>query len=66
MARTSQDRVKVNVYLQSKVLEGLKKLARIKGTTYSELLRIASMEYILREGPKVIQDHKAMKEVMGR
>lgn len=66
MPRTPQNRVKVNVYLQVKILSGLKKLAQIKGTSYSELIRVACHEYILREGPKVIAEHKEMEHITGR
>jgi hypothetical protein len=63
VSRPKQDRVKVNAYLYKPVLDGLKKIARIKGTTYSELLRIASHEYLLREGQKVLAERRQIQAV---
>lgn len=58
MPRTPQDRTKVNVYIQQNVLAALKKIATLKGTSYSELLRIAAAEYVLREGKRALEEQQ--------
>jgi metal-responsive CopG/Arc/MetJ family transcriptional regulator len=60
MPRTPQDRVKVNVYLDKKVLDGLKKVSSARGTTYSELIRVAARDYLVKEGPKVLAEQRAI------
>lgn len=63
MPRDSAGNDKINIYFNAKVLEALKRLARARGTTYSELIRQASMEFVLREGPKIMEEVKAVKEM---
>ena len=64
MARTRVgNRERINFYYDEQVLEALKKLAVLKNTTYSELIRIACREYVVREGQKAINDGTIIKEV---
>lgn len=64
MARTRVgNRERINFYFDEQVLEALKKLAVLKNTTYSELIRIACREYVVREGQKAINDGTIIKEV---
>lgn len=65
MTRASAGNTKINIYFNDAVLAALKRLALARGTTYSELIREASREFVLREGPKVLGETKAVKE-MGR
>lgn len=65
MPRNPQDRIKVNVYVQTNVLAALKKIALMKGTSYSELLRQAAAEYVVREGSRALQEKKQI-EAAGR
>jgi hypothetical protein len=56
------ERVRINFYFDSQVFEAMKKLASLKNVTYSELIRTAAREYVLREGQKAINDAKTIKE----
>jgi len=57
------DRERINFYFDKQVLGALKKLASLKNTTYSELIRVACREYVVREGQKAINDGSIIKEV---
>lgn len=63
MVRTSQERIRINIYFQERVLEGLRRLATARGTTYSELIREACREYVIREGGRVLKDNVTLKEL---
>ena len=64
MSRTRVgNRERINFYFDGQVLEALKKLADLKNTTYSELIRVACREYVVREGQKAINDGTIIKEV---
>ncbi len=63
MTRTKVgERQRINFYFDSQVFEAMKKLAALKNVTYSELIRNACREYVLREGPKAINDAAIIKE----
>ena len=47
MPRPTSGLVKINFYLEPTVLQGYKWLAKAKGTTYSELLRTAALDFIV-------------------
>ena len=49
MPRPSLGLTKVNFYLDPAVLRGYKWLAAARGTTYSELLRVAARDFVLKE-----------------
>lgn len=63
MPRQSVDRVKINLYFQNNILDGYKKLAKMRGTTYSELIREACRQYLVSEGGKVLQDTLTIKSL---
>lgn len=63
MARTPSGNIKVNVYVDARVLEALRKISAARGTTYSELIREACRLYVLQEGPKVLLTNTAIKEI---
>ena len=56
MPRPALGLVKVNFFLDPNVLKGFKWLATARGTTYSELLRLAAKEYIVEEIHKEQRD----------
>lgn len=63
MARTRVgERVRINFYFDSQVFEAMRKLAVLKNVTYSELIRAACREYVIREGQKAINDAAIIKE----
>jgi hypothetical protein len=63
MTRTSVGlRVRINFYFDSQVFEAMRKLAALKGVTYSELIRLACREYVIREGTKAIADNTIIKD----
>lgn len=63
MTRASAGNTKINIYFNDAVLEALKKLARARGTTYSELIREASRDFVLRKGPEMLSEVKTVKEL---
>lgn len=63
MTRQSAGNTKINIYFNERVLDALRKLALAKGTTYSELIREACAHYVLKEGPKIVTDIKAIREL---
>ncbi len=64
MTRTKVgNRERINFYFDEQVLEALKKLAALKNTTYSELIRVAAHQYVVREGQKAITEGQIIKDV---
>lgn len=63
MPRHQNDLIKVNLYFQPQVLEAIKRVAHVKGTTYSELIRTACREYALREGGKIVAEQVTLKDL---
>lgn len=64
MTRTSiGKRVRVNFYFDEQVFDGLRAVAVLKGTTYSELIRVACREYIIREAQKAQAGSQVIKEL---
>ena len=57
------NRERVNLYLDRAYLDAMKKLASLRNTTYSELIRTAVRDFIVREAPKAMQEINAIKEV---
>lgn len=65
MVRTAVgSRVRVNFYFDEQVFEGMKRLAELKNQSYSELIRVACREYLVREGAKAIADGKVIREIV--
>ncbi len=64
MTRTKiGERVRVNFYFDSQVFEAMQKLAELHNTTYSELIRVACREYVVREGTKALEDRQVIREI---
>lgn len=63
MTRASAGNDKINIYFNAQVLAAMKRLALARGTTYSELIREACREFVLKEGPKLLDEVKAVKEM---
>lgn len=63
MTRQSAGNTKINIYFNERVLDALRKMAQTKGTTYSELIRDACQQYVLKEGPKIVTDTRAIREL---
>jgi hypothetical protein len=64
MTRTNVgNRVRCNFYFDEKIFEGLRRVAELKNTTYSELIRVACREYLVREAVKATADSKTITEL---
>ena len=64
MTRTKiGDRVRVNFYFDSQVFEAMQIIARIKNTTYSELIRTACREYVVREAAAAASSAQMIKDL---
>lgn len=64
MTRTDVgQRERVNFYMDTQILDGLKKLAQLKNMTYSELIRQACREYVVREGARAIADQQTIRSI---
>lgn len=64
MVRTAVgSRTRVNFYFDDQIFEAIKKLAELKNMTYSELIRVACREFVIREGAKAIADTKTIREI---
>lgn len=65
MTRTSiGQRVRVNFYFDQQVFDGLRKVAALKNTTYSDLIRVACREYLIREAKRALTDAETIKEII--
>lgn len=58
------DRQRVNFYFDTDVFEGMKRLAALTNTTYSELIRQACREYIARHTAKAEADQANLKDLI--
>lgn len=63
MTRAAAGNSKINIYFNDRVLEALRKLARLQGSTYSELIRRASEEYVVKHAGKIMDTAKAVREL---
>lgn len=64
MVRTAVgSRVRINFYFDEQVFEALRKIAVLKNVTYSELIRTACHEYVVREAIKAQTDKAIINEV---
>ena len=64
MSRTKVgERVRINFYFDAEVFEAMKTIATLNNITYSELIRIACREFVLREGPAAIEGKKLIAKV---
>lgn len=58
------DRERINFYLDKEILDGLKTLATLTNTTYSELIRQACREYIARHTAQAQNDKANLKDLI--
>lgn len=58
------ERERVNFYFDKDLFEGMKKLAVLKNTTYSELIRQACAEYIARHTAQAQVDKTQLKDLI--
>ncbi|HXS14438.1 MAG TPA: CopG family transcriptional regulator [Acidobacteriaceae bacterium] len=58
------NRVRVNFYFDEDVFIGLKRVAALKGMTYSEALRQAAREYVARHTSQAQADHTKLKDLI--
>ena len=63
MTRIASGNQKCNVYLDARVIDALRKIAAARQTTYSELVREACRDFVLKEGPEVIKANATIKEL---
>jgi hypothetical protein len=64
MSRTKVgERVRINFYFDAEIFEALKQIAVLNNVTYSELIRMACREFVVREGPAAIAGKKIIKQV---
>jgi hypothetical protein len=63
MPRPPSDRVKVSFYVPAKTLQALKRIAELKGTTYSDLIRQAAMSVVVTEGRRVLEDQRVVDDL---
>jgi predicted transcriptional regulator len=64
MVRTDVgDRSRLNFYLDNQVFDSLRSLALQRNTTYSELIRQACREYLVREGSKTAEENQTIKGI---
>lgn len=54
----------MNFYFDTEVFDGMKALARLTGTTYSELIRQACREYIARHTAQAAQSNQQLKDLI--
>lgn len=63
MPRPQSDRQKASYYLPTKLIAAMKRVAELKGTTVSDLVRQACSEFVVKEAPKVLQDNKTITDL---
>lgn len=64
MVRTDVgERQRLNFYLDNSVFDSLRALALQRNMTYSELIRQACREYLVREGSKAAEENKVIKDI---
>lgn len=49
MSRPKTDTVRINIFMNNKVLKALKTLATRRGTSVSQLIRDASRSFVIKE-----------------
>ena len=66
MTRPSTGKSKVNIYLDDRMVEALRRIGEARGVTYSELIREACRRYVYAEGGKVVQELTEYKRLVPR
>jgi hypothetical protein len=64
VARTKVgSREHVHFYMDGEVFAAIRRIAELKGTTYSELIRLACRQYVIREAEKAVADVNSVKRM---
>jgi metal-responsive CopG/Arc/MetJ family transcriptional regulator len=64
MSRTAVgDRIRIGFYFDTQILDALQKIAALKNTSYSELIRVACREYVIREAPGAMAASTAIRNL---
>lgn len=64
MTRTAVGtRVRVNFYFDTPMFDAMRRVATAKNTTYSELIRVACREYLVREIESAMKTEQGIKEL---
>jgi metal-responsive CopG/Arc/MetJ family transcriptional regulator len=66
MSRPSTGKHKVNIFMDDKILEALRRIGEARGVTYSELIREACRQYVFKEGGKVVQEAVEYRKLVSR
>jgi hypothetical protein len=57
------ERERINFYFDKTLFDGLRRLATLKHTTYSELIRVACREYIIRETDPAVRADSTIRRL---
>ena len=64
MTRTAVGtRVRVNFYFDTPMFDAMRRVAALKNTTYSELIRVACREYLVREIESAVKTDQGIREI---
>lgn len=63
MTRTPTGQTRINFHVHADTLAALKLIAARRGTTYSELIRMACREYVLKQGQKMIDEQMQIRQM---
>lgn len=63
MTRTPTGQTRINFHCPEMILEALKAIASRRGTTYSELIRVACREYVLKQGQRIAEEQQQIKQL---
>lgn len=66
MSRPSSGKNKINIYMDDRILEALRRIGAARGITYSELIREACRQYVHLESGKVVQEMTEYKKLVPR
>ena len=62
MARTPiGERIRINCYFDAEILQAMRQIAALKNSTYSEMLRIAAREFVVREAHNAMASKTAIQ-----
>ena len=62
--RIPTGKVKISIYFDERILEGMRRIGEARGVTYSELIRLACRNYVIAEGGKVVQELTEVKRLI--
>ncbi len=64
MTRPSTGKVKVNIYMDERTVEAMRRIGAVRGVTHSELIREACRRYVNDEIGKVVQEAVEYKRLV--